>query len=88
MSSDIVSGHADKKPRTKQWQGFTVLANGMQPPGGICNPSNGKQCDCINFIRQLDKIIAELIRAQASVKASNPHEIRGFEVFWRCGGVA
>ena len=36
----------------------------------------------------VDKIIAELIQAHREKNTSTPYEIRGFEVFWRCGGAA
>ena len=35
-----------------------------------------------------DKIIAYLIQPYEGTKTSKPYGIRGFEVFWRCGGTA
>lgn len=36
----------------------------------------------------VDKIIVYLIQSYEKIKTSKPHEIRGFEVFLRCEGVA
>ena len=38
--------------------------------------------------RLMDKIIAELIQAHREKNTSKPYEIRGFEVFLCCEGVA
>lgn len=80
-SSCLRYDEAFEQAEASNIKGVWVQSNGLQPP-------HLEACDCINFIQRLDKIIVYLIQLYEGTKTSKTHEIRDFEVFWHCGGVA
>ena len=67
-------------------QEFQEIKESKQP--NVRRKKLGEFQEKLASLTFLDKIIAELIQASREKNTSKPYEIRGFEVFLLCGGVA